>query len=108
MCNLGSANIRIGLAQQDTPLNVPHCIARRTTQVPKRSVQDQVTSLSEFPMIFLSFLNFLLFFPFWCSCLIPRLQRHSTWSVKGLMILLVKIYMINSVNYHSSFLTLVT
>lgn len=64
MCNLGSANIRIGLAQQDTPLNVPHCIARRTTQVPKRSVQDQVTSFSQFPMIFLSFLNFLLFFSF--------------------------------------------
>ncbi|XP_022875064.1 actin-related protein 9 [Olea europaea var. sylvestris] len=40
--NPGSANIRIGLAQQDTPLNVPHCIARRTTQVPKRSVQDQL------------------------------------------------------------------
>ncbi|KAL2469752.1 Actin-related protein 9 [Abeliophyllum distichum] len=40
--NAGSANIRIGLAQHDTPLNVPHCIARRTTQVPKRSVQDQL------------------------------------------------------------------
>ncbi|KAL2456994.1 Actin-related protein 9 [Abeliophyllum distichum] len=40
--NPGSANIRIGLAQHDTPLNVPHCISRRTTQVPKRSVQDQL------------------------------------------------------------------
>ncbi|KAI4368398.1 hypothetical protein MLD38_016957 [Melastoma candidum] len=40
--NPGSANIRIGLAPQDTPLNVPHCIARHTTQVPKRNVQDQL------------------------------------------------------------------
>ncbi|CAK9165455.1 unnamed protein product [Ilex paraguariensis] len=40
--NPGSANIRIGLAQQDNPLNIPHCIARRTTQVPKRNVQDQM------------------------------------------------------------------
>ncbi|XP_059650895.1 actin-related protein 9 [Cornus florida] len=43
--NPGSANIRIGLAQQDTPLNIPHCIARRTSganQVPKRNVLDQM------------------------------------------------------------------
>lgn len=40
---LGSANIRIGRAQQDSPLNIPHCIARRTSQVPKRNVQDQVS-----------------------------------------------------------------
>ncbi|KAL3506082.1 hypothetical protein ACH5RR_031464 [Cinchona calisaya] len=42
--NPGSANIRIGLAQQDTPFNIPHCIARRTTganQFPKKNVQDQ-------------------------------------------------------------------
>lgn len=42
---LGSANIRIGLAQQDVPFNIPHCIARRTTganQAPKKIVQDQV------------------------------------------------------------------
>ncbi|KAM3326708.1 actin-related protein 9 isoform X3 [Capsicum chacoense] len=40
--NPGSANIRIGLAQQDTPFNIPHCISRRTTQLPKRNVQDQM------------------------------------------------------------------
>lgn len=43
--NPGSANIRIGLAQQDTPLNIPHCVARRTTGAnlaPKRNVQDQM------------------------------------------------------------------
>ncbi|WJZ87271.1 hypothetical protein VitviT2T_006667 [Vitis vinifera] len=43
--NPGSANIRIGLAQQETPFNVPHCVARYTTvgnQVPKRHVQDQM------------------------------------------------------------------
>ncbi|XP_027116482.1 actin-related protein 9 isoform X1 [Coffea eugenioides] len=42
--NPGSANIRIGLARQDAPLNVPHCIARRTTganQFPKKNVLDQ-------------------------------------------------------------------
>ncbi|RAL38375.1 hypothetical protein DM860_002353 [Cuscuta australis] len=40
--NPGSANIRVGWAQQDNPLNIPHCIARRTSQVPKRNVQDQM------------------------------------------------------------------
>ncbi|XP_024026314.1 actin-related protein 9 isoform X5 [Morus notabilis] len=40
--NPGSANVRIGLASQDAPFNIPHCIARYTTQVPKRNVQDQV------------------------------------------------------------------
>ncbi|RDX94790.1 Actin-related protein 9, partial [Mucuna pruriens] len=40
--NPGSANIRIGLASQDTPFNVPHCIARHTKQVPKRNVVDQM------------------------------------------------------------------
>lgn len=34
--------MRIGLAQQDAPISVPHCIARRTSQVPKKNVQDQV------------------------------------------------------------------
>ncbi|KAL3727053.1 hypothetical protein ACJRO7_031888 [Eucalyptus globulus] len=40
--NPGSANIRVGLAQQDAPFIVPHCIARYTSQVPKRNVQDQM------------------------------------------------------------------
>ncbi|XP_058770811.1 actin-related protein 9 [Vicia villosa] len=40
--NPGSANIRIGLASQDTPFNIPHCIAHYTKQVPKRNVQDQM------------------------------------------------------------------
>lgn len=42
--NPGSANIRVGLAQQDVPFNIPHCIAWRTAganQAPKRHVQDQ-------------------------------------------------------------------
>lgn len=40
--NPGSANVRIGLAQQDAPISVSHCIARRTSQVPKKNVQDQL------------------------------------------------------------------
>lgn len=43
--NPGSANIRVGLAQQDIPFNIPHCIAWRTTganQTPRRNVQDQM------------------------------------------------------------------
>ncbi|XP_031275648.1 actin-related protein 9 [Pistacia vera] len=40
--NPGSANIRIGLAQQDSPFNLPHCIARRTSQNPKLNVKDQM------------------------------------------------------------------
>uniref|UniRef100_A0A6N2N2B6 Actin-related protein 9 n=2 Tax=Salix TaxID=40685 RepID=A0A6N2N2B6_SALVM len=40
--NPGSANIRIGLATQDAPLNIPHCIARYTNQIPKFKVQDQM------------------------------------------------------------------
>ncbi|XP_048141259.1 actin-related protein 9-like [Rhodamnia argentea] len=40
--NPGSANIRVGLAQQDAPFTAPHCIARCTSQVPKRNVQDQM------------------------------------------------------------------
>ncbi|XP_010542931.1 PREDICTED: actin-related protein 9 [Tarenaya hassleriana] len=40
--NPGSANVRIGLAKQDTPFSVPHCIARRTSQVGKPNVQDQM------------------------------------------------------------------
>ncbi|XP_071732517.1 actin-related protein 9 [Rutidosis leptorrhynchoides] len=43
--NPGSANIRIGRAQQNAPFSIPHCIARRTTganQSPRRNVQDQM------------------------------------------------------------------
>ncbi|KAI3703293.1 hypothetical protein L1987_73249 [Smallanthus sonchifolius] len=43
--NPGSANVRIGLAQQDAPFSIPHCIARRTAganQSPRRNVQDQM------------------------------------------------------------------
>ncbi|KAF4380509.1 hypothetical protein G4B88_011755 [Cannabis sativa] len=40
--NPGSGNVRIGLASQDVPFNIPHCIARYTNQVPKRTVQDQM------------------------------------------------------------------
>lgn len=40
--NPGSANVRVGLAQQDAPFIVPHCIARRTSQLPKLNVQDQM------------------------------------------------------------------
>ncbi|KAK4783231.1 hypothetical protein SAY86_007605 [Trapa natans] len=39
--NPGSANIRIGLASQDIPYNLPHCIARYETHQPKRNVRDQ-------------------------------------------------------------------
>ncbi|KAL6194815.1 hypothetical protein ACLB2K_035890 [Fragaria x ananassa] len=47
--NPGSANIRIGLASQNTPLEFPHCIARYTTQVPKINVQDQMLSTQVTP-----------------------------------------------------------
>lgn len=50
----GSASIKIGLAQQDVPLNVPHCIAWRTTgskQFPRKNVVDQV-SLFFFAFLF--------------------------------------------------------
>lgn len=43
--NPGSANVRIGLAHQDAPFSIPHCIARRTTganESPRRNVQDQM------------------------------------------------------------------
>ncbi|KAF7837510.1 actin-related protein 9 [Senna tora] len=40
--NPGSANIRVGLASQDTPFNIPHCIAHHIKQAPKRNVQDQM------------------------------------------------------------------
>ncbi|KAJ7979905.1 actin-related protein 9 [Quillaja saponaria] len=40
--NPGSGSVRIGLASQDTPFNIPHCIARYTNQVPKRNIQDQM------------------------------------------------------------------
>ncbi|KAH9625488.1 hypothetical protein KSS87_018347 [Heliosperma pusillum] len=42
--NPGSANIKIGLASQDVPLIIPHCIARRTTGAntpPRKNVIDQ-------------------------------------------------------------------
>ncbi|XP_074319528.1 actin-related protein 9 [Silene latifolia] len=42
--NPGSANIKIGLANQDVPLIIPHCIARRTTGAntpPRKNVIDQ-------------------------------------------------------------------
>lgn len=42
--NPGSANVRIGLAQQQVPLNIPHCIARYVNdgnQGPKQTLQDQ-------------------------------------------------------------------
>lgn len=40
--NPGSANIRVGFAKQDSPINIPHCIARRTNQSSKLNVQDQL------------------------------------------------------------------
>lgn len=56
---LGSGNVRFGLAQQDAPFSIPHCIARRTTgsnQSPRRNVQDQVD------FVLLGFLNFIPIF----------------------------------------------
>ncbi|CAM8921247.1 unnamed protein product [Rhodiola kirilowii] len=43
--NPGSANVRIGLAQQEIPLSIPHCIARHVrggSQGPKQYLQDQM------------------------------------------------------------------
>ncbi|XP_010274818.1 PREDICTED: actin-related protein 9 [Nelumbo nucifera] len=50
--NPGSANIRIGLAQQQFPYNIPHCIARYTNSAnrePKRNVQDQMLNSEILP-----------------------------------------------------------
>ncbi|CAN8232615.1 unnamed protein product, partial [Cochlearia groenlandica] len=40
--NPGSANVRIGLAKQDSPFNVAHCIARHTSQPHSPRVIDQM------------------------------------------------------------------
>ncbi|XP_023633325.1 actin-related protein 9 [Capsella rubella] len=40
--NLGSANVRIGLAMDEKPINVPNCIARYNTQIGKPNVVDQM------------------------------------------------------------------
>jgi actin-related protein 8 len=42
--NLGSANVRVGLAMDEKPFNVPNCIARYITQSGKPTVVDQVLS----------------------------------------------------------------
>ena len=45
---LGSANIKVGLANQDAPFVIAHCIARRTTGAnlpPRKNVVDQVPVL---------------------------------------------------------------
>lgn len=65
---LGSANIRIGLAQQDTPVTIPHCVTRRTTGAnltPKRNVQDQVRRYGLF-YFFHCVLIFLIVFMCYC------------------------------------------
>lgn len=41
---LGSANVRVGLAMDEKPFNVPNCIARYITQSGKPTVVDQVLS----------------------------------------------------------------
>lgn len=61
---LGSANIRIGLATQDAPLNIPHCIARYTNQIPKFKVQDQVNSYLQLFYLFTAVLCFVVNFFF--------------------------------------------
>ncbi|KAM7279388.1 hypothetical protein ACFE04_006522 [Oxalis oulophora] len=43
--NPGSANVRIASAKHDNPLNIPQCIARYTSQVPKLNVQDQMLNV---------------------------------------------------------------
>ncbi|KFK31713.1 hypothetical protein AALP_AA6G149400 [Arabis alpina] len=40
--NPGSGNVRIGLAKEETPFNVPHCIARHNTQAGIPNVIDQM------------------------------------------------------------------
>lgn len=42
---LGSANVRVGLAMDEKPFNVPNCIARYMTQTGKPTVVDQVLSI---------------------------------------------------------------
>lgn len=59
---LGSANIRIGLATQDAPLNIPHCIARYANQIPKFKVQDQVSSYLPLFYLFTALLCFVVNF----------------------------------------------
>ncbi|XP_039171698.1 putative disease resistance protein RGA4 [Eucalyptus grandis] len=43
----GSANIGVGLAQQDAPFVVSHCIARYISQLPKRNMQDQEAGIDK-------------------------------------------------------------
>ncbi|URD72445.1 Actin-related protein [Musa troglodytarum] len=50
--NPGSANVRIGFANQQVPFNIPHCIARHVKGSDNRltgSVQDQVLNLQVIP-----------------------------------------------------------
>ncbi|XP_009394524.2 actin-related protein 9 isoform X1 [Musa acuminata AAA Group] len=50
--NPGSANVRIGFANQQVPFNIPHCIARHVKGSDNRltgSVQDQVLNLQAIP-----------------------------------------------------------
>ncbi|KAL2601191.1 hypothetical protein AAZV13_10G153500 [Glycine max] len=49
--NPGSANVRIGLASQDTPFNIPHCIARHTEQIPNFTVIDKIAPLLKIPFL---------------------------------------------------------
>ncbi|KAB2625609.1 actin-related protein 9, partial [Pyrus ussuriensis x Pyrus communis] len=52
--NPGSANIRIGLASKDTPLNIPHCIAWHTTRAQEKCSRPGF-------MLFRNFTLYLLF-----------------------------------------------
>lgn len=90
----GSANIRIGLATHDIPFNIPHCIARYTSQVLKKNVQDQVLSLtfSKFCNLWFSSCWFLDLVWAFFRCSILRLLLLSTWSVRRHMILWVSVH----------------
>ncbi|KAK8948311.1 Actin-related protein 9 [Platanthera guangdongensis] len=47
--NPGSANVRIGLAHQKVPYNIPHCIARFVKSGQKNFVQDQMLNTRATP-----------------------------------------------------------
>lgn len=84
---LGSANVRVGLAMDEKPFNVPNCIARYMTQTGKPTVVDQVLSIFALIYFVLLFMNFNGVFFVNSRCLTLRLLRINMLTVRELIIL---------------------
>ena len=61
---VGSANVRIGLAKDQTPFNIPHCIAWRL----KKSLPSNFTMIDQVTVWFFAFLNYPQSFSFRGVC----------------------------------------